>query len=207
MSKLLHIQGTPRGSRSRSKTIVDEFLGTYQTKNDMDDVEILDVWSASLPAFDGAMLDAKYAVINSETQTDEQNKAWAVVQNLFNQFNSADKYLITVPMWNFNIPYRLKQYIDIITQPGMAWSYSPEESYKGLLKDKSAVVIYTSGDRYGQGTGFESFDLQKPYINLWLNFIGVSDIVELKLEGTLFPDENNEEEDVIRHAMKVASEF
>ena len=207
MSKLLHIQGSPRGNRSRSRTIVDEFLSTYQTKNDKDEVEILDIWSAGLPNFDGAMLQAKYAVINSDEQTDEQKTAWAIVQNFFNQFNSADKYLLTVPMWNFGIPYRLKQYIDVITQPGMAWSYSPEDSYKGLLKDKSAVVIYTSGDRYSQGTGFESFDLQKPHINLWLNFIGVSDIVELKLEGTLFPDDNNEEQDVIRHAMKVASEF
>lgn len=207
MAKLLHIQGSPRGNRSRSNNIVEKFISTYKTKNDKDDVELLDVWASPLPDFDGAMLDAKYAVISGDNETDEQKSAWSEVQQLFDQFNSADKYLITVPMWNFGIPYRLKQYIDIITQPGMAWSYSPEESYKGLLKNKSVVVIYTSGDRYGQGTGFEAFDLQKPYINLWLNFIGISNVIELKLEGTLFPDNDNEEEDVIRHAMKVASEI
>ena len=138
---------------------------------------------------------------------DEQERAWNSVQTVFDQFNSVDKYLFSVPMWNFGIPYRLKQYIDVITQPGMAWSYSPEDSYKGLLQNKSAVVIYTSGDRYGQNSGFEAFDLQKPYFNLWLNFVGITDVVTLNFEGTLFPDENNVEQDVIRHAMKVASEF
>lgn len=207
MATLLHIEASPRKNRSRSSQIVSKFISTYQTKNASDEVERMDVWGTSIPDFDGAMLDAKYAVINGEDHTEEQVKEWASVQNLFDQFNSADKYLLTVPMWNFGIPYKLKHYIDVITQPGMAWSYSPEDSYQGLLKDKSAVVIYTSGDRYGIGTGFEPYDLQKPYVNLWLNFIGITNIVELKLEGTLFPDDNNEEEDVIRHAMKVASEF
>jgi FMN-dependent NADH-azoreductase len=30
---------------------------------------------------------------------------------------SADAYLISVPMWNFSIPYMLKHYIDIVIQP------------------------------------------------------------------------------------------
>ena len=207
MTKLLHIEASPRNSRSRSSRIANEFLTAYQTKNSEDQVVIIDVWNTELPAFDGEMLNAKYAVINQEQHTPEQAHAWSEVQSLFDQFNSANRYLFTVPMWNFGIPYRLKQYIDIITQPGMAWSYSPEESYQGLLKNKTAVVVYTSGDRYGQGTGFEAFDLQKPYLKLWLNFIGIMDVIELKLEGTLFPDSYNEEDDVIRHAMKVAVEI
>ena len=137
MAKLLHIEASPRKSRSRSSRIAQEFLSAYQTKNDQDQVETLDVWEASLPVFDSDMLDAKYAVINQEVHTKEQSFAWSIVQALFNQFNSAEKYLFTVPMWNFGIPYRLKQYVDIITQPGMAWSYSPEESYKGLLQNKN----------------------------------------------------------------------
>ena len=35
---------------------------------------------------------------------------------------------------------------------------------------KEATVVYTSGDGYGEGTGFESYDLQKPYMTLWLTY-------------------------------------
>ena len=176
MHKVLHIESSPRKSRSHSISVANEFLEAYKSQKPDTEIETLDIWSMDLPVFDGHMLDAKYAVINGESPTDEQAAAWKTVENIFNHFNTADLYVISVPMWNFGIPYRLKQYIDVITQPGMAWSYSSEESYKGLLKDKSAVVIYSSGDGYGEGTGFEAYDLQKPYINLWLNFIGVSNI-------------------------------
>ena len=109
MTKLLHIEASPRNSRSRSIRIANEFLTAYQTKNAQDQVETLDVWNTMLPAFDGEILNAKYAVLNQEQHTPEQAISWAKVTKLFDQFNSADRYFFTVPMWNFGIPYRLKQ--------------------------------------------------------------------------------------------------
>lgn len=193
MTKLLHIEASPRKSRSRSIEVAHEFINAYKTKHGSDAIETMDIWSMSLPPFNGDMLDAKYAVMSGTEPTEQQQTAWGSVQKMFDHFNSADTYLISVPMWNFNIPYQLKHYIDIITQPGMAWSYTPEEGYKGLLKNKTALVVYSSGDAYGQGTGFEAYDLQKPYINLWLNFIGITDIKTINVEASLFPDRSNEE--------------
>lgn len=140
------------------------------------------------------MLDAKYAVLHGERFTNTQEKQWAEVQRLFDYFNSYDNYLFSILMWNFLIPYRLKQYIDVITQPGMAWSYTPEEGYQGLLINKKATIIFSSGDAYGEGTGFEHFDKQKPYIHLWLNFIGITAIDAVNVEATLFEDRTNREE-------------
>ena len=114
------------------------------------------------------MLNAKYSVISGTDPSADEVSAWSNVKNIFDEFNNADHYLFSVPMWNFNIPYKLKHYIDIITQPGMSWSYTPEDGYKGLMTDKTATIIYATGDGYSEGTGFESFDMQKPYVNLWL---------------------------------------
>ena len=206
MSKVLHIECSPRKGRSHSINVANEFLSAYRVKNPRVEIESLNVWDMDLPDFNGAMLEAKYAVISGESATKDQANSWAQVQALFDHFNQFDIYVLSVPMWNFGIPYRLKQYIDVITQPGMAWSYSPEESYKGLLKDKSAVVIYSSGDSYAEGTGFESFDLQKSYMNLWLNFIGISEIKTINVEATLFPDKNTENQ-AKRDASKLGFEF
>ena len=46
-------------------------------------------------------------------------------------------------------------------------------------------MIYASGDGYGD-TGFESFDLQKPYVELWLTFIGFEKIEKVIADRTLF---------------------
>ena len=34
----------------------------------------------------------------------------------------AERVLISTPMWNFGIPYKLKHWLDIINQPGLTAS-------------------------------------------------------------------------------------
>ena len=52
-------------------------------------------------------------------------------------------------MWNFGIPYILKHYIDLIVQPGLTFSFSPSEGYKGLVTGKPVTVVYARGGAYG----------------------------------------------------------
>ena len=130
--------------------------------------------------------------------------AWSEVKEVFNTFADADHYVFSVPMWNFNIPYKLKHYIDVVTQPGMSWSFSPVDGYKGLMTDKTATVIYASGDGYSEGTGFESFDIQKPYVNLWLTFLGFKKIDKVIIDRTLF-DAETAEKNALDVALKLAN--
>jgi FMN-dependent NADH-azoreductase len=60
------------------------------------------------------------------------------------------------------------------------------------MTGKEATIIYASGDGYGDGTGFESYDFQKPYMNLWLTFIGFEKIESLIADRTLFEPEESE---------------
>jgi len=156
------------------------------------DIKKIDLWDYELPEFDGDLLNAKYTAISGTESTPEEDNAWAKVIDIFNEFQDADQYIFSVPMWNFSIPYKLKHYIDIITQPGLSWSYSQENGYSGLMTGKEATIIYASGDGYGDGTGFESYDFQKPYMNLWLTFIGFEKIESLIADRTLFEPEESE---------------
>ena len=63
--------------------------------------------------------------MHGEQPSASERTAWAEVEALFARFNAADKYLFSVPMWNLGLPYILKHYIDVITQPGLAWSFDP----------------------------------------------------------------------------------
>lgn len=60
-------------------------------------------------------------------------------------------------MWNFGIPYRLKQYIDILVQPGYTFSYSPEQGYTGLVNKPAAVVYARGGDYSSKEAAGEGF--------------------------------------------------
>ncbi len=47
-------------------------------------------------------------------------------------------------MWNAGVPYILKQFIDVVSQPGMVFGFDAVAGYTGLLRGKKAAVIYTS---------------------------------------------------------------
>ena len=202
--KLNYIECSPRTTRSHSSKIANQYL--EQAKKNVSDLEIrhINLWDEDLPEFNGEMFNAKYSVISGENPSGDQESAWASVKGIFDTFNDADHYLFSVPMWNFNIPYKLKHYIDIVTQPGMSWSYNPDDGYKGLMTDKTATVIYASGDGYSEGTGFESYDLQKPYVNLWLTFIGFKKIEKVIIDRTLF-DAETAEKNALDVALKLAN--
>jgi len=191
MKKVLYIESSPRKDRSHSINVANKYMEKMKASGNLD-IKKINLWDYDLPEFDGDMLNAKYAAIAGTDASAEENNAWAKVIDIFNEFQDADHYIFSVPMWNFNIPYKLKHYIDIVTQPGLSWSYTQEDGYSGLMTGKEATVIYASGDGYGEGTGFESFDLQKPYITLWLTFIGFAKIDNIIADRTLFEPEESE---------------
>ena len=117
MSKLLYIQASPRTQRSHSIAVADAFIEAYKRKHSDDEIVTLNVFDASIPNFDGLAVQAKYTILHGKSHSEEELQAWKNVEKIIEQFTSADKYVIAVPMWNFSIPYRLKQYIDLVVQP------------------------------------------------------------------------------------------
>lgn len=185
MAKLLYIEASPRKTRSNSIRVARDFLKSYQSLHPEDSIDTLDLWTTELPPFDGDTINAKYRILNGENQTSAEADAWSQVVNVFNRFNDADKYLFSIPMWNFNIPYRFKHFVDVITQPGLSFSFSPEEGYKGMVTGKPAVVIYARGGEYSSSEEAKALDLQKQYVDLWLGFIGFTDVTSVLIEPTL----------------------
>ena len=189
MAKLLYIESSPRKQRSHSIKVANAFLEAYAAAHPADNIDRLDLWEEALPSFDGAMIDAKYSIMHGQDPSDTEKAAWKTVETLFARFNAADKYVFSVPMWNFGLPYKLKHYIDVITQPGLAWSFSPDAGYAGLVSGK-ACAIYSSGGAYHDGSGAEAFDGQKPNFEGWLAFIGITDVTRVIVAPTLAaPDE------------------
>ena len=187
MSKLLYIQSSPRGDLSASIEVAAHFLETYQATNVGDTVETLDLWKADLPEFNGETIDAKYAVLHGASHTPEQAAAWSGVVKIADHFKSADKIVLSLPMWNFSIPYKLKHYFDVLAQPGLTFSFTPEEGYKGLVTGRPLAVIYARGGAYAPGTGAEGYDQQSTYVRQFFGFIGFTDIREIFVEPTLTP--------------------
>jgi len=185
VSKLLYVQASPRGERSYCIAVADAFVEAYRKNYPEDELVTLNVFDASLPDFDGLAVQAKYTILHGKSHSQEERQAWEGVERVIEEFTSADKYVLAVAMWNFSIPYRLKQYIDLLVQPGYTFSYSEEKGYEGLVVGKPMLVVYARGGEYAVGSDAEAFDLQRKYIELIFRFIGFEDISSVVVEPTL----------------------
>ena len=185
MSRLLYIQASPRGQRSHSVAVADAFIEAYEQKHPDDEIVILNVFDAPIPNFDGLAVQAKYTILHGKPHSQAEQEVWKDVEQVIEQFTSADKYVLAVPMWNFSIPYRLKQYIDLLVQPGYTFSYSEDTGYQGLVSGKPILVVFARGGEYPPGSGVEGFDMQTKYIELIFGFMGFKDIRSVFVEPTL----------------------
>lgn len=186
MAKLLYIKASPRGEASKSSAIAEAYLAALQAKHPSLEVDVLDLGTEQLPEFDGDKAAAKLAIITGQTHTLTQRNAWDEITVMANRFKSADIYLLAVPMWNGGIPYKLKQYIDIVHQPSLLFGLDLENGYFGLLQNRRAVLVLTSG-AYGPNMPTPAFgvDHHSTYLRSWLNQAGVTDIEIVRFQPVL----------------------
>lgn len=192
MDRLLYIEASPRKKRSSSIEVAHTYLDAYRKNHPNSEIETLDLWQNALPPFDADIIDAKYAIMHGQSQTEAQRKSWRVIEQTIADFKKADRYLFSLPMWNFGIPYQLSHYFALIVQPTYTFSFSPAEGYKGLVTGKPATLICSRGGAYGPGSGGAALDFQQTYMETILKFIGFTDIKTILIEPTLASAESKE---------------
>ncbi|MDV6342950.1 FMN-dependent NADH-azoreductase [Nitrosomonas sp. Is37] len=175
MKKLLHIIATPRGMDSRTLQISRVFLDAFKQSHSEWVIEELDLTKEQLPSLTMKRVDGKYVLLGGKELYGDLKEAWEEIIAHIERFLSADAYLLSTPMWNFNIPYPLKHYIDIIVQPKYLFRYT-DSGVEGLVKDRKMVVITSRGGDYTPESPSRDFDFQEPYLRTIFGFVGLIDI-------------------------------
>ncbi|MBW4721181.1 FMN-dependent NADH-azoreductase [Saccharothrix obliqua] len=209
MTKLLHVSASPRGEASESLTIASAFVDVYRETHPDAEVDHWDLWDGSLPDFGPAAAGAKMAVIRGEPPTGAEAEAWRDVVAAVHRFLSADRLLFSVPMWNSGIPYVLKQFVDVVSQPGMVFGLDAVTGYQPLLAGtgRRAAVVYTSSVWCPEvGPGFGS-DFQSTYFDDWLRWTGITDLTPIRHHPTLTGDVEDSRQTALATAREVAKEF
>ena len=188
MPKLLHLACSPRAD-SESAAGARIFLDQFRRVRPDWDIDLMDLWRDHLPEFTGEILDAKYARLNGKAFTDAQRDGFAEAERIAIRLSLADRVLISTPMWNFSIPYKLKQWLDVIIQPGLTFRFDPAQGYLPLLKDRPTLVILASGGDFVTGMNRGRVDMATPYLREALRFVGISNVRFVPLGPTTGPAE------------------
>lgn len=200
--KILHIVATPRQEESSTLKVTNAFFEGLEENAPDCKVDTLDVTKEILPPMTVKAVNGKYVLLSGKDLPDDLKPAWKDIIKHIERFLSADGYVISTPMWNFNIPYYLKHYIDVILQPKYLFRYT-EKGAEGLVKNKKMAVITSRGGDYSPESLDHAYDYQEPYIRAVFGLTGITDIIFINAQpmDALGPDTQKEK---IREARETA---
>lgn len=188
MANVLYIPSSPRGDRSVSNQLGSTFLAAYRAANPTDTVDVLDLWAEDLPPFAGEAADGKLKAMSGMPLPAAEQAAFDRTLTYIERLRAADKVVVSVPMWNFSVPYRLKHWMDLVAQAGLTCGFDPNRGYFGLVTGRPLQLLLATGGDYA-GPPMQSFDHLTPYLQAYFGFLGFTDIRTHVAGCTAYPPE------------------
>lgn len=210
MSKLLVINAHPEvdSTSSFSLNVLNYFLKIYKELHSNDEViEQINLYKDVIPMVDQTVLSAWGKQRNGEELSSKEQEITGRMNEVLQQFKSAQKYLIAYPLHNFNIPSKLKDYMDNIMIARETFKYT-ENGSVGLLKDgRSMMVIQGSGAIYTNNDWYTEVEFSHKYLKSMFHFLGIEDYEILRVQGTSILDKDEILQKAYNEAEEAASKF
>ena len=110
--------------------------------------------------------------IDKKDQTEHHKKMFELSDKLVKELKQSDIIIISAPIYNYGPPATLKAWSDLAARVGETFKFRPDGRREGLLKNKKAYLVITSG-----GTKLNSKeDFLTPWLKFILNFFGIEEI-------------------------------
>ena len=110
--------------------------------------------------------------IAEKDQNENHKKMFKLSDQLVRELKESDVIIISAPIYNYGPPATLKAWSDLAARVGETFRFKPNGRREGLLKNKRAYLIITSG-----GTKLNSDeDFLTPWLKYILNFFGIEKI-------------------------------
>lgn len=185
------------------------FLKAYKEKHSNDEViEQINLYDDEVPLLDKNVFSAWSKRGEAKELTSQEKKVTDRMSELLKQFKSANKYVIVFPMHNFNIPSKLKDYLDNVLIARETFRYigtpmSDGRASVGLLDDgRSVVAIQASGSIYTNNDFYTELEYSIKYLKSMFDLMGIEDFETIRIQGTAFLDRK----EVVQKAYKEAEE-
>jgi len=110
--------------------------------------------------------------IKEEDQTEHHKKMFELSDKLVQELKESDIIIISAPIYNYGPPATLKAWSDLAARIGETFKFKPDGRREGLLKNKKAYLVITSGGTKINGRE----DFLTPWLKFVLNFFGIEKV-------------------------------
>ena len=110
--------------------------------------------------------------IKDEDQTEHHKKMFELSDKLVQELKESDIIIISAPIYNYGPPATLKAWSDLAARIGETFKFRSDGRREGLLKNKKAYLVITSGGTKINGAE----DFLTPWLKFVLNFFGIEKV-------------------------------
>ena len=112
------------------------------------DASVLNLYNEDIPELTAETLPLYGSVYDEKSSLSKrEQQILARRAELIEQFKAADRLIIAMPMHNFTVTSRLKDYLDNIIMGGQTFQFS-ENGPQGLMGGHKALLVQSSGSVY-----------------------------------------------------------
>ncbi len=167
-TRILRLDASANPGESASRALGDRLIERLDQTEGPVEIIARDLHDG-LPPIDRDWIGANFE--QSKARSPEQRESLRVSDELIEELESADRVVLTTPMYNFGVPSTLKAWIDLVCRAGKTFRYTAAGP-EGLLDDRQVDVIITTG---GVPLGSD-LDFVSGYLKQIFNFIGIEDV-------------------------------
>ena len=110
--------------------------------------------------------------IEEKDRNEHHKKMFELSDKLVSELKESDIIIISAPIYNYGPPATLKAWADLAARVGETFRFKPDGRREGLLSNKRAFLVITSG-----GTKLNSNeDFLTPWLKFILNFFGIENV-------------------------------
>tara|TARA_Y100000590_G_C15482910_1_gene924702 strand:- start:27 stop:608 length:582 start_codon:yes stop_codon:yes gene_type:complete len=125
--------------------------------------------------------------IDEKDQNENHKKMFELSNQLVKELKESDVIIISAPIYNYGPPATLKAWSDLAARIGETFRFKENGRREGLLKNKKAYLVITSG-----GTKLNSKeDFLTPWLKFILNFFGIEEVKVISADQMALDYENS----------------
>jgi len=192
---ILQIMAHPdyNNQKRAANRLADVGLKTLQGKlNGEGTIEVLNVYDPNnyIPQITADTLN----ITNPKEMPAERLVNHETQYKLIKQWKSANYIYIFMPLHNWNVPAKFKDYLDNILTAKETFQYT-ENGSVGLMSDETTKVtfILTSGGEYDTNYRYVNLDIAPQYMRGVLHMMGINQMKLIRAQGLDMSTNNKEE--------------
>ena len=150
------------------------------------DASVLNLYNEDIPELTAETLPLYGSVYDEKSSLSKrEQQILARRAELIEQFKAADRLIIAMPMHNFTVTSRLKDYLDNIIMGGQTFQFS-ENGPQGLMGGHKALLVQSSGSVYSTGP-LAPWEQSYPFLRTVFGMLGFDSTDNVRAEGTTNP--------------------